>query len=74
MFDKARQTEMRQVLSKAEQLGVRIVTVGLGSDHPSRIPTYNSEREFTGYLKADGRVLTCEPASELPLAQRYQLF
>ena len=25
-------------------------------------------------VKADGEVLTCEPATELPLAQRYFLF
>ncbi len=28
----------------------------------------------TYVVKADGKVLTCEPASELPLAQLYQLF
>ena len=25
-------------------------------------------------VKADGELLTCEPATELPLAQRYFLF
>ena len=25
-------------------------------------------------VKADGKVLTCEPATEVPLAQRYFLF
>ena len=25
-------------------------------------------------VRADGRLLTCEPATELPLAQRYFLF
>ena len=28
----------------------------------------------TYQVTADGEVLTCEPASELPLAQRYFLF
>ncbi len=28
----------------------------------------------TYVVKADGRVMTCEPATELPMAQRYFLF
>jgi urease subunit alpha len=28
----------------------------------------------TYVVKADGQLLTCEPASELPLTQRYFLF
>lgn len=49
---------MRAVLTKATQAGVRVVTLGLGSLQPSRIPQYNAEREFVDYLQVDGQVVT----------------
>ncbi len=45
-------------LSKATQQGVRMVALGLGNDHPSRIPQYDAQKRFQGYLEADGQVLT----------------
>ena len=45
-------------LAKANQQGVRIVTLGLGQLEPSRIPVYDTKNDFTGYLKADGQVVT----------------
>ncbi|ETX06775.1 MAG: hypothetical protein ETSY2_15095 [Candidatus Entotheonella gemina] len=48
-------------LSKAAQHGVKIVALGLGHEHPSRIPLYDADKKFQGYLRADsgeGQVLT----------------
>lgn len=42
-------------LSKAAQLGVKIVAFGLGNEHPSRIPQYDADKKFQGYLKAEGQ-------------------
>ena len=41
--------------------------------HNSATPTIEVDPE-TYEVRADGQLLTCEPASELPLAQRYFLF
>jgi Ca-activated chloride channel homolog len=56
------------VLSKAAQQRVRIVTLGLGSLEPSRIPVYDALGVFQGYLQAEGRVLTTQ-LNEPPLQQ-----
>jgi len=45
-------------LSKAAQLGVKIVALGLGNEHPSRIPQYDADKKFQGYLQAEDQVLT----------------
>jgi Ca-activated chloride channel family protein len=46
------------VLAKAAPQGVRVVALGLGQAKPSRIPVYNAQNQFTGYLKVDGQVVT----------------
>ena len=44
-------------------------------DLKSRLRGYQIEVDPETYtVKADGKVLTCEPATEVPLAQRYFLF
>ncbi len=48
-------------LSKATQQGVKIVALGLGNQQPSRIPLYDADKKFQGYLTAEGengKVLT----------------
>ncbi|ETX01626.1 MAG: hypothetical protein ETSY1_06700 [Candidatus Entotheonella factor] len=48
-------------LSKAAQHGVKMVALGLGNEHPSRIPLYDANKKFQGYLKSDsgeGQVVT----------------
>jgi Ca-activated chloride channel family protein len=55
-------------LSTASQQGVRIVTLGLGRLEPARIPLYNTEGGFQGYLQAEGHVLTTQ-LNEAPLQQ-----
>lgn len=45
-------------LAKAAQQGVRIVTLGLGQREPARIPVYDLNHQFTGYLKVGGEVVT----------------
>ena len=41
--------------------------------HNDKLPKIEVDPE-TYTVKADGELLTCEPATELPLAQRYFLF
>jgi len=41
--------------------------------HNEYLPKIEVDSE-TYEVRADGELLTCEPASELPLAQRYFLF
>jgi len=41
--------------------------------HNDALPRIEVDPE-TYVVRADGEALTCEPASELPLAQRYFLF
>jgi Ca-activated chloride channel family protein len=53
--------DLASTLSKAAQHGVKIVTLGLGNEHPSRIPLYDADKHFQGYLKeegGEGKVLT----------------
>lgn len=45
-------------LSKAEQQGVKMVALGLGNRHPSRIPLYDANKKFQGYLESEGQVMT----------------
>ena len=41
--------------------------------HNAYMPTMQIDPQ-TYEVRADGRLLTCEPATELPLTQRYFLF
>jgi urease subunit alpha len=41
--------------------------------HNSYLPTMEIDAQ-TYAVRADGQLLTCEPATSLPLAQRYFLF
>ena len=41
--------------------------------HNSGMPTIEVDAQ-TYEVRADGVLLTCEPATELPMAQRYFLF
>jgi urease subunit alpha len=41
--------------------------------HNSYLPTMEIDAQ-TYHVRADGQLLTCEPATELPMAQRYFLF
>jgi urease subunit alpha len=41
--------------------------------HNAAMPAIEVDPE-TCEVRADGRLLTCEPAAELPMAQRYFLF
>ena len=48
-------------LNKAAQHGVKMVALGLGNEYPSRIPLYDADKNFQGYLKEEdgaGNVLT----------------
>jgi Ca-activated chloride channel family protein len=56
------------VLNKAVRQGVRIVTLGLGHPEPSRIPLYDSQRKFHGYMQVSNRIITTQ-LNEAPLQQ-----
>ena len=42
-------------------------------DQPNSASRFNEESQ-TYAVRADGQLLTCEPATVLPMAQRYFLF
>lgn len=44
-----------EVLRHARQRGIRIITLGLGRLKPSKIPQYDAQQAFTGYMQAQGR-------------------
>jgi Ca-activated chloride channel family protein len=46
--------DLTSVLSKAAQHGVKMVALGLGHESPSRIPLYDADKHFQGYLKEEG--------------------
>jgi Ca-activated chloride channel family protein len=50
--------EFHTVLDKAVQRGIRINTVGLGGLQPARIPQYDAQHRFQGFLRIDGQVVT----------------
>ena len=55
------QADAAPILSKAAQHGVKIVALGLGGERPARIPLYDGDKTFQGYLKEEGetgKVLT----------------
>jgi Ca-activated chloride channel family protein len=49
---------LRTVLATAVHEGVQIVALGLGGTQPSRIPQYDADHKFTGYLESDGQIVT----------------
>lgn len=49
---------LRAALTKATHEGVKIVALGLGGTQPSRIPQYDADHQFTGYLEIDGQIVT----------------
>ncbi|HZY68698.1 MAG TPA: urease subunit alpha, partial [Devosia sp.] len=58
------------------QLAVRNTRAGIGKAamiHNSATPRIDVDPE-TYEVRADGELLTCEPATVLPMAQRYFLF
>ncbi len=52
------QGKLPAALAQAAHHGVRIVAMGLGKEQPSRIPLYDAQRKFQGYLKIDEQVVT----------------
>jgi Ca-activated chloride channel family protein len=50
--------ELHTVLTKTTHEGVKIMALGLGGTQPARIPQYDTEKKFTGYLQVDGQVIT----------------
>ena len=53
-------------LTKATHHGINIVALGIGGLEPVRIPQYDTNRQFTGYLQVDGQVMTTQ-LNEIPL-------
>lgn len=51
---------VQDVLIQAVQRGIRIVTFGLGSLTPSRVPQYDAQRKFTGYIQVNGQIATTQ--------------
>jgi Ca-activated chloride channel family protein len=56
------------VLDSAVRRGIRIITLGLGHLEPSRIPLYDPQRKFLGYMHVNNRVITTQ-LDEAPLQQ-----
>lgn len=56
---------LQAAMTKAGQLGVRMVTLGVGHERPSRIPLYDPERRFKGYLEHDGQVVMTKLNAEV---------
>jgi Ca-activated chloride channel homolog len=61
-------SSLHTVLDSAVRRGIRIVTLGLGHLEPSRIPLYDPQRKFLGYMHVNNRVITTQLA-EAPLQQ-----
>jgi Ca-activated chloride channel family protein len=59
---------IQTVLIKAAQRGIRIVTLGLGTLQPSRIPQYDAHQRFSGYVQMDGQTVMTR-LNETPLEQ-----
>lgn len=56
--------DLQPVLARAAQQGVVIVTLGLGSLQPSRIPQYDAQGKFAGYVELEGTVATTQLNAE----------
>lgn len=61
-------TPLEPILTKAKHLGVSMASFGLGSSRASRIPRYDQQRRFLGYLERNGQVLITR-LNEAPLKQ-----
>ena len=73
----AMESDLRGKLGLAKDLvPVRNTRAGIGKRsmiHNDLTPVMEVDPE-TYEVRADGELLTCEPATELPMAQRYFLF
>lgn len=49
---------LRSALAEARSSGVRILAFGLGGLEPSRVPTYDRQGRFAGWLTMDGEAAT----------------
>jgi Ca-activated chloride channel family protein len=61
-------SSLHTVLNRAVQRGIRIVTLGLGHLEPSRIPLYDPQQKFLGYMHVSHRIVTTQ-LTEAPLQQ-----
>jgi Ca-activated chloride channel family protein len=61
-------SSLHTVLNRAVQRGIRIVTLGLGRLEPSRIPLYDPQQKFLGYVHVSNRIVTTQ-LTEAPLQQ-----
>jgi Ca-activated chloride channel family protein len=59
---------LHSILNKAARRGIRIVTFGLGHLEPTRIPQYDANHTFVGYLQANEQIVTTS-LHETPLQQ-----
>ena len=57
-----------EVLARAAERRIKVITFGLGSLQPSRIPQYDSQHQFKGFLQVDGHFATTQ-LLEAPLQQ-----
>lgn len=48
------------VLTTAAHRGIKIVALGLGALHPSKIPLYDAHKKFLGYLKVNEQIVTTQ--------------
>lgn len=60
------ESDMQAILARAKHRQIKILTFGLGSMQPSRIPLYDTQHRFTGYVELDGKVVTTH-LNEAPL-------
>jgi Ca-activated chloride channel homolog len=56
------------MLRRARQRGIRIITLGLGHLNPAKIPQYDAQHTFTGYMQVQGRPILTQ-INEAPLQQ-----
>ncbi|PON10286.1 hypothetical protein C2W62_50885, partial [Candidatus Entotheonella serta] len=56
--------EFQPILTRAASQGVVIVTLGLGGIQSSRIPQYDAQGKFTGYVEVEGTVATTQLNAE----------
>lgn len=58
LSDGGEQENLTEVLAKTTRRGIRVMALGLGSLHPSKIPQYDAQKKFTGYLKINEQIVT----------------
>ena len=59
-------SSMTLALQQAKRRGIRIITLGLGGLVPARIPRYDAQGKFVGYVQKDGHTATTR-LQEAPL-------